>query len=349
MKLSVVAPINQLSYGLAAQNIVAELSKFYDISLLPIGPVEITPKLTTIISSCLNNFKFSRNAPCIRLYHQFSMAEVTSNYYNIGFPIFELDKFNERELWHLNSMNHIFVCSKWAQEVLKNNGIYQSTVIPLGVDSEIFSQKSTNNKSTVFLNVGKWEKRKGHDILADAFLKAFPTEDVKLWMLCDNPFIGNENQGLRAEYTKKLGNRVTFFDRQTNQSQIARLMQMSDCGVFPSRAEGWNLPALEMMSCGKPIIITNYSAHTEFCTSENSYLVNSYELESANDGRWFFGQGNWMKFTDKSVDELVSHLKIVHYLKQKGELKINEAGINTANQFSWKNSALKIKQFIDRL
>ena len=68
-------------------------------------------------------------------------------------------------------------------------------------------------------------------------------------------------------------------------------MSQTDCGVFPARAEGWNLELLEMMSCGKNVIATNYSSHTEFCNSENCMLVETTELEDAHDGKWFRGQG----------------------------------------------------------
>ena len=50
-------------------------------------------------------------------------------------------------------------------------------------------------------------------------------------------------------------------------------MSQVDCGVFPSRAEGRNLELLEMMSAGKHVITTDYSAHTEFCTKDNAGLV----------------------------------------------------------------------------
>ena len=66
-------------------------------------------------------------------------------------------------------------------------------------------------------------------------------------------------------------------------------MSKVDVGIFPSRAEGWNLEILELMSCGKHIITTNYSAHTEFCNKENALLVDIDELETAYDGKWFLG------------------------------------------------------------
>merc|ERR1712167_234812 len=64
-------------------------------------------------------------------------------------------------------------------------------VAPLGVDPSIFkcADKEPNDK-TIFLNVGKWEIRKGHDILCDAFNEAFKEDDnVELWMMNHNPFL----------------------------------------------------------------------------------------------------------------------------------------------------------------
>ena len=75
-------------------------------------------------------------------------------------------------------------------------------------------------------------------------------------------------------------------------------MSQADCGVFPAKAEGWNLDLLEMMSCGKSTIATNYSGHTEFCNKENCYLVDLPEMETAEDGKWFRGQGEWGKIGD---------------------------------------------------
>ena len=38
----------------------------------------------------------------------------------------------------------------------------------------------------------------------------------------------------------------------------SQTMAGADCGIFLSRAEGWNLGLLEMMAMGKPVITTNY-------------------------------------------------------------------------------------------
>jgi len=125
-------------------------------------------------------------------------------------------------------------------------------------------------------------------------------------------------------------------------------MTQTDCGVFPARGEGWNLELLEMMSCGKSVIATNYSAHTEFCNEENCFLVEIDEKEDANDGFWFRGQGQWASIQEKQIDSLAEHMRNVHEKKKKDDLNINQAGIDTAKQFSWTNSAQKIIEAIEK-
>ncbi len=119
-------------------------------------------------------------------------------------------------------------------------------------------------------------------------------------------------------------------------------MNQTDCGIFPARAEGWNLELLEMMSCGKSVIATGYSGHTEFCDDDNCMIVETGELEDAQDGKWFRGQGKWASIGDKQIDQMAEYMREVHKLKQKDDLKINQNGIETAKKFSWTNTANKI-------
>jgi glycosyltransferase involved in cell wall biosynthesis len=121
-------------------------------------------------------------------------------------------------------------------------------------------------------------------------------------------------------------------------------MTKIDCGVFPSRGEGWNLEALELMACGKHVIATDYSAHTEFCTKDNADLVTITEKELAFDNKWFHGQGGWAKISEPQVEQLASYMKEFH-LKQKRHT-INQNGVETALKFSWDNTARKIIEYV---
>ena len=346
--INIITPINQLGYGITGLNIVNSFHKDrFRVALWVIGQPEAPPEFHPMIRQCLDNSKMPNfDAPCIRIWHQFDMSHFTGKGLKIGFPIFELDTFTEQEKHHLSSLDKIFVCSEWAKTILKENGIKVDIhVIPLGVDSDTFIRSAFTRKSTIFFNCGKWEKRKGHDLLPEIFSEAFNQEDdVELWMMCENPFFSpEENQDWIDSYKRSgLGDKIRLIPRQQSQKEVYNIMKQTDCGVFPSRAEGWNLELLEMMACGKHVIATNYSAHTQFCNKDNCRLVEVDNLEEARDDKWFFGDGNWASIKESQTDQIVSYMREIHSLKQQEALKINEAGLETAKKFSWANTTQEI-------
>lgn len=346
--MNIIAPICQTGYGIAAANIVnAAIKKGIRTSLFPLGGVTCEQEYAENIQLALNNAQYFDDSPCVRIWHQFDMSMFVGRGKKVGFPIFELDKFTSVEKYHLSSLDHIFVCSEWAKQVILNNGIKVPTsVVPLGTDAALFSPTISKYQPTVFLNVGKWEKRKGHDVLLEAFNRAFDlNDDVMLWMMCNNMFFTPEQNNYWVNKFKNspLGNKISILPPQNSQAEVAAIMQKADCGVFPARAEGWNLEIPEMMACGKHIITTNYSGHTEYCNPYNSMLLDTVDTEPAVglpglDDRWFFGQGNWVKITDEHIDQMADYMRAVHQLKQDGKLDMNQNGIETAKKLSWENT-----------
>jgi glycosyltransferase involved in cell wall biosynthesis len=252
----------------------------------------------------------------------------------------------------------IFATSDWHKDICATVDGPRFITVPLGVDLDIF-RCSTENRAdpnwTTFLNCGKWEYRKGHDVLVEAFNKAFTKKDrVRLWMLCHNYFLEpNANKGIdgnkewQSLYKQSpLGDKISFLPRVKFHGNVAKIMQEVDCGVFPSRAEGWNLELLEMMACGKQTIATNYSGHTAFINAHNCYPITIDETEEAYDGKWFLGAeqgyGNWAKLGEDQIDQLVFFMREVHKNKQAGEEMINHPGIETANVYTWDHTVDRI-------
>lgn len=355
MNINVVAPINQLGYGITGLNIVKALSLDNNISLFVIGQPQVTNQEdANIISQCIKNSHFfDVDAPCIKIWHQHDMAQLAGRGTRIGFPIFELDKFNDVEKHQLQSLDKIFVCSEWAKKIILNNTNLKNsnvTIIPLGVDSSIFeASKMSTNVPTRFFNCGKWEIRKGHDVLVNIFNDAFnEDDDVELLMMCENPFCTEQeqNEWINLYKKSKLGSKIHIIPRQNTQQEVYNIMSQTHCGIFPARAEGWNLELLEMMACGKHVIATDYSAHTEFCNSNNTLLIPIKETETAYDGKWFHGQGNWAKIDNDAIECTIEHMRKVHTLNKNNQLSINEHGVQTAQKFTWVNSGRNILNVI---
>ena len=351
--LNIIAPIGFTGYGIAAANLSLALKKLdYKIALFPIGTVQCEPQHEKVFAEMQADAgQFDTNSSCLRIWHQNNMAEFVGNGPHIAFPFFELDTFNAREKHHLDSVDVIFTTSKWGKDVIVNNIGREDDIeiVPLGVDREIFHQEVKSDglgeDYTTFLNIGKWEVRKGHDFLLNAFNNAFiPSDKVTLKMLCDNPFIGQAgNNHWRSQYlNSKMGPNIQILDRVKDHSGVARVIADADCGVFPARAEGWNLELLECLSMGKQVIATHNTAQREYLSNKNAHLIVCDEMEPAIDGIWFHGQGNWPKLGDDQMEQTVHHMRKVHVAKQLGALSANEHGISIAKEFTWDEAAKKM-------
>lgn len=370
MKLNYIAPMNTSGYGLTGLNILKALvGEGVDLSLFPLYRQDIPNQddLRIYASAIKNAEEYDDEAPSLRVWHQFSLAEHVGKGLHCAMPIFELDAFRKVEMHHMSRQDKLFVNSQWAKDVLIENGFAANHihVATLGVDTDIFHplvepMYTFSADTTVFANVGKWEIRKGHDVLRDAFNAAFtPKDNVMLLLHCRNLW-GRTQEELEG-FNKKWGDwyldsplgqagKITVNNRRyATQQELASFMASAHCGVFPARAEGWNLELHEMLCLGKSVITTNYSAHTEFCNEQNARLIPMEKREVANDGVFFFAgrpdwfqkPGQWGAFDDVAFDALVHHLREVHRKHQEDgpAALINPRGVETGRYFSWSKCA----------
>jgi glycosyltransferase involved in cell wall biosynthesis len=352
-KININCPIGKTGYGITSWNIVKELFLAnVEVSLFPIGSnIELNgEEEKPIIQSMLSRIdSYDKKAPCLKIWHQNDLASRIGSGKYYSFPFFELDTLDKREKHHINSCDHVFTASEWSRNVLLNNDIkIPITVVPLGVDTNIFKvpvKIRVDNGNYVFFHIGKWEHRKSQDFLLKAFESAFDINDnVELRLLPHNPFLNEaeQNYWINLVNNNKLKDKIKIYNRLPTQYHLAEFIYHGDCGIFLSRAEGWNNEILECMALDKPVIATNFSAHTEYCKENNSYLVDVEDVELANDGKWFFGQGNWAKLGDNELSQTIDYMRHMY----KNKITTNEHGRETALKYSWKNTAKIIKQKI---
>ncbi len=359
MEINLIGPICSTGYGHATICILNSLIELgHKISLFPINKqnLQAHPKYHQSLKTALDNAQLPNfSAPCIKIWHQNDMTGFTGKI-KIGFPIFELDRLTKIEEYHLREgCDKLFVCSSWAKDILQKNidGYIEINVIPLGVDREIFYEQRSFRKTCTFLNCGKWEVRKGHDILIKVFNQAFEEkDDVELWMLPHNPFLTPEETKMWTDLymSDPLSSKIKILPQQESHSQIADIMRMADVGVFPSRAEGWNMEGLEMMSCGKRIISTNYSGNTEYMNKDNCELIDINTMESAYDRKWFDGKtGNWAYLSKTYFNRLVELMRLEFERKNKYGGEVYQPSVETAKHFSWKNTAELITKALEQV
>lgn len=346
--------VSETGYGVVTFNVLKELDMLgHEVFLFRRGDRE-----SGIVRACSQKADFfDYEAPCLQIWHQFDLAMSVGRGKYAAYPFFELDTFNDKEKHHLNYPDMVLAPSQWAKDVMLRNGVQSEETIDVvqpGVDLHVFNrveQPRQENSPTTFLNAGKWEVRKGHDVIVEMFNKAFsPQDNVRLILMPTNVFL-QDHEARNWEHlymNSPLGRegKISIIPWLPSHEMVAQVMRTTDCGLFPSRGEGWNLELLEMMSLGKPVIATNYSAHTEFCTEENSMLIDVDGVEPAYDGKWFFEQGNWGLLEEKQMEQAIEHMRFVHKEVQEDGAIINWNGIQTAQKFTWENTAHKIEEVL---
>jgi glycosyltransferase involved in cell wall biosynthesis len=192
----------------------------------------------------------------------------------IAYTVWESTKLPDDWRDPLARADQIWVPTQWNRDVFIANGqdAARLRVVPEGVDPALFNPQAppvpdlTRRPGFKFINVGKWEERKGTARLIKAFDDEFePSEEVWLVLSCHNPHDPGIDfrAELRALKLKRPG-RLLFIPPIRDHWRIAGLYTSCHAFVSPTRAEGWGLPIIEAMACGLPAIVTGYGGQTEF-------------------------------------------------------------------------------------
>jgi glycosyltransferase involved in cell wall biosynthesis len=166
-------------------------------------------------------------------------------------------------------------------------------VCPLGVDTRKFEpilrgalqgvlRRVEKNKPFVFSTIADATagyQRKGLELLIDAFRKTFPEGTNTFLKIRCSP---------SPRRPTDLPVNAYYVDEELSEADLIKFIRTSDAGMFPSRGEGFCLPALEYTACGVPIAVSDFGALAEvFPTARkiNGKLVPSFGDYTA--GYWF--------------------------------------------------------------
>ena len=345
--MNIKAPLNMLlGYGHVSLNIIKALYNLGEpISLFPMGQPNLTTFDNELVQELVNERynKFSVNDTSLTIFHEFTFYDaLQSKKEIIGFPFFEIDELDAPRLKSLECVDKLFLASNWAKQIVDQHLKIPIDIVPLGVDTNIFYPSDKQKDGPYkFFTVGKIEKRKCTDLLPAIFDNAFSKDDdVELHVMCDSilPEIKQQLPYFKQAFANSpLGDKIFIHSIKSTDYELADFMRSMDCGLFLTRAEGWGLPILQTMSCNKPVITTDYSAHTEFCNNENALLINITEKEKAIDNIWFHGQGNWASIDEPQIEQCIEHMRQAYNTRYG-----NKNGVETAQKFTWENTARRI-------
>jgi glycosyltransferase involved in cell wall biosynthesis len=236
-----------------------------------------------------------------------------------------------------------------------NTNIYKVIDTPCSLDIQI-------KEDFAYLFVGHWmqgefgEDRKNVGLLVKAFYETFKNKSKKPALILKasggvSSYMDRDELLKKIEIIKKtvVANSLPniyllhgeFTDEEMNElynhSKVKAMVSLT-------KGEGFGRPLLEFSLVKKPIMTTNWSAHTEFLSKEFTTLMNG-ELKNLHPSvlnDWFVKEAQWFN---------VNPMEVNHYLKdifenyKKYQNNANRQTYKSKTEFSWD----KMKEKLDTI
>lgn len=271
-------------------------------------------------------------------YIKVDKTDYKSRHKIMGFTQFETDYFDLKLLKRLSdSLDIVSTSSSWGTGIILNAVSIPNKANPqFGPCTPLLLSKNIEpiesirqffnfaNKDIV-ISSGKWEFRKDQETILTEYSKIDNPEKV-IFGFWYNAFTGGNKEPIewlhrlgftlqesieihlqeviRADiYKNDKGGTVVLFPRINRWIDLMRLYRTGTYFLSISKGEGWDLPALECIGLGLPVLLSLNTAHFDYSPIFGGF---NCEPKLAYDGKWFFGEGNW--YPIKNIDLLTSTL-----------------------------------------
>ena len=358
-KIIFKTPINNLSFGNVAYNILKSLAKRgTEVCIFPVSnkidlsAFDITENLSNVIKNSIENrYKnLDTESPMLNLWH-LNQAENKISKKNFLFTFHETSPSTIAERYISKCYEHVFFSSKYSSDIFSKD-LENCSNIPIGFDDEfhVVNKKYLKNKIHFGL-MGKWENRKHTQKIIKLWAEKYGNNSIFQLTCCvDNPFLSKQDMLQKKKNTLRGENyhNINFLPFMPKNSEVNDYLNSIDIDLGGlSGAEGWNIPSFNATCLGKWSIVLNNTAHKDWANENNSILVEPSECKPIYDNTHFFegldfNQGNYYTFTEDQFNEATD--KAVDFICEK---RVNEKGMELKDRFTYDNTVDKIIEKIN--
>lgn len=353
--LNICVPINSVSFGFVAYNILVELYKrSIEINLFPIGPVDLSsyPAAKRIVgfedwlkeSIYYAPERFNKHDKTFNLWHITNGSEQSLGVKRNLLTFHELNNITPVEVNSLNNQDTIFVTSKSTHNIIKIDGVKTDVVVvPLGFDNLHFknlNQRAYTDDRIVFSLFGKLEPaRKRHGKVIQNWIKKFGNDRrYQLHLQVFNPHLTPEqNSGLLGQIIGNIPFNVNILPHVKDLDIYNQCLNAADI-VMDMGTEGWSIPSFSATAIGKHAVCLNYAGIAEWADKENSVLIEASSMIEPYDNMFFHkgGRTNQGLIADFKDEEFIYGCETAINRFQNN--RTNLSGLELQNRFNWKHT-----------
>ena len=283
---------------------------------------------------------------------------------NIGRCIFENTKVASFEE-HFGKFDALLCASNWNADLIRERAKQQVNVIFEGIDPSLFCPGSRSGlmdpaKFYIFSG-GKVEFRKGQDLVLRAFREfskrhrdaVLVTAWHSPWPHISKGFKGTLEAPLELDDRGLLNIKKWTSDNGIDPSRVIEIFSTPNAlmptilremhvALQPSRAEPCtNLPVMEAMGCGVPVIVGDNTGMKDLITGDNCVpLLEQREVPDQGDDYLTAGWG------ESNVDEIVEALERVYSDPQRRETLGANASRWIREHRTWHQHAAELKDLV---
>jgi glycosyltransferase involved in cell wall biosynthesis len=265
-----------------------------------------------------------------------------------------LDKCKNRQILPITPSN-------WSSLPLKKEN-YEPLVISHGVDvtkyypikdsnylSEIRKRYNISKDSFVFLNIGAATGNKNIKGIIKAFYNTLHLKDTILVLKGLEDLYNSESlimgyikelinsKEIDKQVWKKIKSRIIYIPDTFSYKEMNELYNMSNCYISPYIAEGFNLPVLESIACGKPVIITKGGPTDDFTNESVAKYINTTAVKT------FSGQHLFIANELSIQEEMINVINDLEFQKQASDYGPKFV----KNKYTWDIIAQQLVNFFD--